>query len=116
MAYGPDKRRSFCGRKLDARGRRRLPEHQRAGGVYLRPACRHLVFWPRLQRADTDKAGLRIRAGYTPSTPAEVFAHRRSSSLESLIDRDDRAGRIQVRLLPPILFMIFSDVTLEESY
>ena len=68
-------RRSLPRRELDARRGRRLSEHHRAGRS-VRAAGRHLVLRPRLERADADRARLRLRAGHEASAAARVPAHR----------------------------------------
>lgn len=56
---------------------RRLPRHQRPGGLRLRPAGRPDLHGHGVERADTAAAGVRVRAGEPGAPDADVSAGRR---------------------------------------
>ncbi len=57
------RRYGHSSRTFDGHVSRGIPSYHRADGLRSRLTGRHLVLRPRVERADTDQAGLRIRAG-----------------------------------------------------
>jgi len=68
----PGERRRLDRRQLDARRRRRLPEHHRPGRLCLRASRRPQLLRPRIQRACPAPPGIRLRAGDPGAAPAKV--------------------------------------------
>ncbi len=56
---------------------RRLPAHHRARRILPGPASRYVVLRPRLERADADQAGVRLRAGHQAPEAAGVRGDRK---------------------------------------
>src|SRR5947207_2065824 len=67
-------RRSCYRRQFQRPSCRRISSHYYSGRIYVWHALRNFLLWPRLERADFDQTGLRVRASDQGTQSAAVFS------------------------------------------